>query len=87
MNQRFTIHHWPALREWRVVPDDFGDLGICFHDAESGTLGLLEALSHCVRLAEGKLAAVVIESRNERFEFILRRQISDVARPDALQLA
>ena len=72
IERSFTIHHWPALQEWDVTPHEFDAQGVCFAAAEPDAPGLLGAISHCFRLAEGRPAAIVIESHNERFELLLR---------------
>ncbi|MDB6073292.1 MAG: hypothetical protein JWO89_932 [Verrucomicrobiaceae bacterium] len=75
--RHFTIHHWPALQEWDVTPQEFDNPSISFPDAESHAPGLIEAISHCFRLAAGLPASVVIESHNERFELLLRGRMKD----------
>jgi len=68
----FTIHHWPALQEWDVTPHEVHGRSVTFPEEEPGAPTLLEAIGHCCRLAEGKPAAIIIESRSERYELHLQ---------------
>jgi hypothetical protein len=64
----FTIHHWPALREWDVTPHEVNGYGACFADSDVTSLGLFGAINHCVREAAGHPAVIVIEAQNRRWE-------------------
>lgn len=66
----FTIHHWPALQEWDVTPNNFAQPATRFA-GEDGSGGLINALSYCSRLSHGGPAAIVIEAGGERYELRL----------------
>ena len=64
----FTIHHWPALQEWDVIPDEVSQRSVSFASIESGAPGLLGAIGYCCKMAGGRPAAIIIESNTERYE-------------------
>ncbi len=72
LEHSFTIHHWPALQEWDVTPNEFDQPTTRFTAAGTDdSPGLLGALSHCLRLSRGSPAAIVIEAGDERYELHL----------------